>query len=247
MKKALILYWHGLGDVILLTPHLRHLYNKGYKTDLMCRAAVRESKLLDACPYVDKLITVENPWRSKLGFKRQAELNLELFHKLKKDYDWAGASPHKRPFAKHHKIDTSSFELGIDLKDKKLEVFIPPSAEEEATRFVGGDYIFVHRLSEYHKDHTWNPNEWIEANLPPMKMVYSDAGGKITRFDDINTMFAIARNAKHQVLISSVFASACDAMGCIVDAINYGVPDRKLWSLDQHRILHIREKGAWIK
>jgi len=247
MKRALVLYWHGLGDVIVLTPHLRHLYERGYKTDLMCRAAVRESKLLDACPYVDKLIMVENPWQSKLGFKRQAELNIELFHKLKGGYDWAGASPHKTPFPKHYKIDITSVELGIDLKDKKLEVFIPPSAKEEAARFVGGDYIFVHRLSEYHVSHSWDPDGWIKANLPSFKIVYSDIGGKIRRFNDINTMFAIARNAKHRVLISSVLVSACDAMDCVIDAINYGRPDRKLWPLDQSRVLHIRENGKWIK
>ena len=66
MKKALILYSHGIGDVIMLTPHLRHLYTEGYTIDLMCRVSIRDSKLLDACPYINKLIIVENPWRSKL-------------------------------------------------------------------------------------------------------------------------------------------------------------------------------------
>lgn len=247
MKKALLLFWHGLGDVITLTPHLRYLYNQGYKTDLMCRASVRESKLLDACPYVDKLIIVDNPWRSKLGFHRQSQVNLDFFSKLKKDYEWAGASPHRKPFARCYKWDTTSVELGLDVKDVRVEVFIPQSSEEEAIKFVDGDYIFVHRLSEYHPVHTWEPTDWVKANLPPFKIVYTDVGAKIRSFNNINTMFVIARRAKHRVLLSSVFVTACDAMGCVIDAINYGAPDRKLWPLDQSRVLHIRESGKWIR
>ena len=54
MKKALILFWHGLGDIILLTAHLRHLYKKGYKTDLMCLPETRKSRLLDHCLYIGR-------------------------------------------------------------------------------------------------------------------------------------------------------------------------------------------------
>lgn len=250
MKKALILYWHGLGDVILLTPHLRYLYKQGYMVDLMCRPQVRQSKLLDACPYINKLIDVDNPWQSPAGFEHQSDINMEQFYGLRNDYDWSGAAPHQRPFLQHYKIDITSYELEIDLKDKHTEVFISAEAEKEAKHRTPGwsDYIFVHRISEYHQHHTWDCKEWIEKNLPPMPMVHSnDAHGKIVKFDDINTMFAIARNAKHRVLISSVFVSACEAMKCTIDAINYGKPDRKLWPLDQHKVLHVRERGVWIK
>ena len=250
MKKALILYWHGLGDVVLLTPHLRHLYKQGYMIDLMCRPQVRQSKLLDACPYINKLIDVPNPWEASLGFDFQADSNMTRFHALKDKYDWSGASPHQRPFKQYYKLDITSYELGIDLEDKHMEVFISEEAEAEAKAWVDefvGDYIFVHRISEFHEYHSWDCRDWVKENLPATTIVYSDIDGKIVRFDDINTIFAIARNAKHRVLISSVFVSACEAMSCTIDAINYGQPDRKLWPLDQHKVLHIREQGVWIK
>ena len=117
MKKALILYSHGLGDIIMLTPHLRYLYQKGYKIDLMCRIQTVESHLLDSCLYVDKLIKVENPWelvsgslRSKAGFRKQTNINIAQFEKLRKNYDWSGVSLQKRPFLQSHKIDEARHE-----------------------------------------------------------------------------------------------------------------------------------------
>jgi len=250
MKKALILYWHGLGDVIMLTPHLHHLYKQGYKTDLMCRAMVKDSKLLESCPYVDRLIIVENPWRSKLGFKRQAELNIELFNRMKGSYDWAGASPHNTKHIKRHKIDMTSAELGLEIKDKKLEVFIPQSAETEALRYISPEskYIFVQTILEFHSYHDWDASGWIKAYLPPLRTV--DLGYKKEyhmAFNDINTAFVLAREAMHRVLSSGVFVHACEAMGCTIDVVNYGRSDRKVWSLDQSKVLHIREAGEWIR
>lgn len=250
MKKALVCYWHGLGDVIMLTPHLRHLYEQGYRTDLMCRVAVRKSKLLDACPYVNKLIIIENPWRSGLGFKRQAELNMQQFQSLKGSYDWAGASPHNTKHIKRHKIDMTSAELGLEIKDKRLEIFIPQSAEADALRYISAEskYIFVQTILEFHAYHDWDASGWIKANLPPLRTM--DLGYKKEyhmAFDDINTAFVLAKAATHRVLSSGVFVPACDAMGCTMDVINYGRVDRKVWPLDQSKVLHIREKDEWIK
>jgi len=248
MKKALILYWHGLGDVIMLTPHLRHLYNQGYRIDLMCRIAVRKSRLLNACPYINKLIVVENPWRSRLGFKRQAELNIELFNRMKGDYDWAEASPRNTKQIKRHKIDMTSAELGLDVKDRKLEVFIPKNAEFEVLKYMKSDYIFVQTVLEFHAYHDWDATEWIKENLPPLRII--DLGYKKEfhmAFDDINSAFVLAREAVYRVFSSGVFVHACEAMGCTMDVVNYGRADRKVWPLEQSKVLRIREKGKWIK
>jgi len=244
MKKALILYWHGLGDVIMLTPHLRHLYNKGYKVDLMCRSAVKVSKLLDACPYVDRLIEVTNPWRSKMGFTPQAAMNIERFNNLCGGYDWAGMSSHNvKEYRAYHKIDMTSAELGLEIKDKKLEVFISKEAEQQALDYGDEEFIFCHADVENHPYNSWDAAQWMAENLPTTKIV--DRISPI--FDDINAEFALARRAKYRVLSDSVFAHACNAMGVVVDVINYGRSDRKVWPLDQSKVLHIREEGKWVK
>ena len=254
MKKALILYSHGLGDIIMLTPHLRHLYQRGYKTDLMCRIQTVESHLFDNCPYIDKLIEVESPWRpvggdlrSRAEFKKQININIAQFEKLRKNYDWSGVSLHKRPFLQSHKIDITSHELGLEIEDKKLEVFIPESAEQEAKKCIDGDFIFVHTIPEPHMYHAWDATQWIEENLPPMRIINTGYGAEYSMaFDDINTTFVLAREAKHRVLSCSVFLCACNAMGLTIDAVNYGRPDRKKMNLDVN-VLHIREEGKWIK
>lgn len=244
MKRALVLYWHGLGDVIQLTPHLRHLYKNGFLVDLMCRKEVRNSHLLDNCPYVENFISVENPWRSSLGFVKQREINIDRFNKLKQGYDWAGKSCHDGIGSKF-KIDYTSKELNLIVDSRDLEVFIPPHLDRIVSKGVHekypDGYIFVHTYVEFHPNHTWDATGWINKNLPNLPIFYSK------KFNNINEAFVIAREATHRVLSSSVFVHACDAMGCVIDIINYGTPDRKVWPLKQSKILQIREKGKLLK
>lgn len=259
MKKALILFWHGLGDIILLTAHLRHLYKKGYKTDLMCLPETKKSRLLDHCPYIGKLIDVDNPWRkdarqteglrSRSEFDRYATLNIRKFNDLRKSYDWSGVSPHHMAKYKgHHKMDVTSAELKLSLSDKRTEVFIPESAEREALKYMGDDYIFVHTMPEFHAYHNWNATKWIEENLPPLRIINIGFGTKyFMAFDDINTAFVLIREARHRVFSSSVFVYACIAMGCTIDALNYGRADRHMWPMDMTKVLYLREKGKWIR
>ncbi|GAI47689.1 unnamed protein product, partial [marine sediment metagenome] len=155
----LILYHHGLGDIIQLTPHLRHLYKKGYITDLMCREQVKTSRLLDDCPYVDKLIEIINPWQSKSGFGRQKKLNVNKLNSLKKNYGWTAISSHNKMSTYRSKIDCNSTELKLGIGNKSLEVFISDSVERKALGYINSHYpdgyIHVHTNIEWHKNHTW--------------------------------------------------------------------------------------------
>lgn len=254
MKRALLMYHHGLGDVIQLTPHLRHLHEKGFIVDLMCRKEVGTSHLLDECPYVGKLITIHNPWRSSLKFEHQIEINDAFFSEVsKKDkYDWAGSSNHFETL--DCKIDMTSKDLNLSIDDKKLEVFIPEKADNDADdytdRYLVRDFIFVHTHIKFHEWHTWEPWQWIQENLPdelPVFDTYDIRKNRSRIWEDINTCFALMKRAKHIVLSSSVFVHAADAMGLTIDVINYGRKDRKVWPLDQGRVLAVREEGKWIR
>jgi hypothetical protein len=247
MKKALIYYFHGLGDIIQLTPHLRYLYNDGYCVDLMCRKDAIYSHLLDDCPYTDKLIPIENPWLSPLGFDEQNKLNVQKFHELLPDYDWYGMCLHRQYL--ENKIMMNSAELGIDPPDKSLEVFIPKEIEKEAIEYINGqEYIFLHTGIENHPAHTWDARAWIKENLPNLPVIDTGFGGTHYKIhDNINFSFVLAREAKHRVLSSSVMVHACDAMNCVIDIIYYGKIDRKVWPLDQSKVLHIIEENKCLK
>jgi len=232
----------------MLTPHMRYLYNQGLKVDLMCRKEVKTSHLLDECPYVDKLITVDNPWNAPDYVEAVKEL-YEQFIKRGQKYAWKGIAPHMIESAVH-KIDITSFELKLEVKDKNLEVFIAEDAENffvsQSSEFL--EYVHVHTMIENHPIHSWDATDWIKENLPDMPIVDTGFGGKWHKYhENINHTFLVAKHATHRVYSSSVMVHAAEAMGLEMDIINYGKKDRKVWPLNQGLVKHIREEGRFIK
>jgi len=247
MKKALVLYTHGLGDVIQLTPHLRQLYADGYVVDLMCRAEVRTSHLLDDCPYVGELIDTPNPWAGDYQGLMIANSN-NFIHKGAK-YDWMGCSLHTSHQNGEHKIDMTSRELGLTLSDKTPEVYLGDETEvlEYIEREYPNGYIFNHTQIEFHVEHCWDSSEWIRENLPELPVVNTGKdGAHYRRWDNINKTFTLLRNATHRVISSSVMLHACDAMGLKVDVANYGNNDQKMNPVNDI-IIKRRECGQWKK
>lgn len=250
-KKMIILYWHGLGDVIMLTPMLRYFSQHRYQIHLMCRPEVGSSNLLGNCPYVDKLIYVTNPWRSDIGFNAQKQANITEFEQLSEEYNRAITCLHEHAF-QNCKIATNWKECGVTPDDRQLEVFIPSETEERAMTLIASrypdGYIYRHTQIEFHTTHNWDCTDWIKNHLPDLPVVDTGLGGNYYCADpDINFSFVLAREAQHRVLSSSVFVHACDAMGVEIDVINYGRPDRKVWPKNQRLVKRIREAGGWIR
>lgn len=256
MKKALIMYSHGIGDTIMLTPHLRFLYNNGYIVDLMCRNPIINSHLLDNCPYVGELIEVSGIWVSEDIRKcvQQAKENMEYFYSLRDKYQWSGAAFHGMTSSKinlnAHKIDITSAELQLPITDRRLEVFISEKAEHIAkeyrlSNFPDG-YTHLHTIIGSHPIHSWNvEEEYILSGLPILNTGFG--GDHFMKFEDINISFVLSREAKYRILSSSVFVHACDAMRSRIDVLNYGNKDKRNWPLDLSNILNIRVCGKWVK
>jgi hypothetical protein len=249
MKKSLILYWHGLGDVIMLTPALRELYSQGYKTTLLCRQSVETSMLFKDCHYIDELIIVENPHQAT-NMSESSRINIDLFRSMSKKYKWSGMSTHNGLI--NDKVDHTLKELRLGNKNPYLEVFIPKDIEEEAMKYINQNYpdgyIFNHTTVEFHPAHTWDSTDWIDSNLPNLPIIDTGKGGNhYMKFDNINFSFVLAREAKYRVLSSSVFVHACEAMGVDMEVINYGKLDRKVWPKNQKLVKRIRENEKWVK
>lgn len=241
MKKALILYYHGLGDIIQLTPHLRELYRLGYITDIMCNTSVRKSHLLDNCPYVNMIIDIENPWWSKIGFEKQLQLNKQQFDDLSSKYDWVGYCPHNNIQQYRSKIDCNSNELNLKIYDRYLEVFIPMNIHKQAIEYIESEYpkgyIHVHTNIELHAAHSWDSMSWINNNLPDLPIVDTGFGGnKFVVHDNINFSFVLAMYATHRVYSSSTFVHAADAMNLPMDIVHYGSNSDYAWPEDRNKI-----------
>ncbi len=223
------------------------LYENGYVTDLMCRKAVETTHLLDDCPYVDKLIEIENPWRSENP--NCVQDNYEKFLRLGQKYDWMGASPHRR--LEGHKIDFTAWELGMVVEDTSLEVFISEETQNKIDEYCKQwpeGFILRHTDIEFHDFHTWDCEEWIKETLPDLPIVNTGVGGDHFRnWEDINKTFALMKNATHRVLSSSVMVHAAEAMGCMIDVINYGKWDNKVWPLNQDLVVRRRDQGEFRK
>ena len=124
-------------------------------------------------------------------------------------------------------------------------------AKEQALTYIQQHYpkgyIFRHTDIEFHTKHNWNCVEWVRRNLPDLPIVNTGQYGNHFRIhDDINFTFVLAREATYRVLSSSVIVHACDAMNVMIDVINYGTPDRKVWIRNGRKVKRIREAGKWI-
>lgn len=254
MKYSLILYTHGLGDVIILTPVLRQLYENGFKTHLMCRKEVITSHLLDSCQYIEHLTPLMNPWTSSKGFQYQERENIYMFDSIKSKYDFSGMCLHHDIQGSKLRHNFKELNLSPDLKSYNLEVFIDPTIEEFMrsnvieTLYPNG-YIFNHTAIEYHPGHTWDSTEWIKTNIPKALPIVDTGfnGNTYRKFENINSSFVLLKYATNRVLSSSVFVHAADALDLTIDIINYGTPDRKVWPENQKIVKHIRENGKIIK
>ena len=256
-KKALLLFWHGVGDAITLTPSIRFLFNQGYSCDIVCRQGLHDSKLFDYC---DKITTI--PVSAKFGgkgelgpetspstngergIKARAKFK-EVFRKLSNSYDKCfdfSRSPQK---VKGGKINRSLKIVGGDFRDSLLNLFIPPKAEDIALSYIEthypDGYIFRHTKPGAHGSHDWREaDNWILDNLPSIPQFNTGRKEKHAfMWDDINVSFVMAREAKYRVLSSSVFVHACDAMNVTMDAVYYGVPNPHGLPLDLRKIKSI--------
>ncbi len=250
MKNALVMNHSGLGDILMMVPCLRELYNQGYMTTLMCRKEVETSHLLDDCPYVDELVEVANPWQSP-DFDQQILFNRGTFTALSSEFDWRGKTEQIDMPWGAHKIDEMARELGITLTDRHPEVFIGKEIRDEAEAWISSnlseDFLFCHTNIENHPIHNWDQAEsWAYDNLS-FSSLYKPFEGGVPKHENINFSFAIMERALSVVLCSSVFVHALDGMGLWCDCLNFGVADRKVLPVNLDKIVRIRENGEFLE
>lgn len=243
MERGLILFWHGIGDVINFTPCLRYLYQRrGIKVDLIGKTSLVESHLLDRCPYVGDIFGISPVSKAE-----------RLFEEQKADYDYQ-IYPKKLigPLLKTEgsRMKCYGRMIGLAISDWSLDVFISKQAELQAKEYIEKNYpdgfIFNHTMIRAHPMHNWDSRKWIKDNLPDLPVIDTGLGGShCMLFDDINVSFVLAREAKHRVLSSSVMVHACDALNVDIDAINYGAVTRRMWPLDMSKVKAIRVCGKW--
>jgi len=249
-KKILLLYWHGLGDIICLTPQLRELHRRGHSIDLICRREAITSHLLASCSYVNELIPL--PYRTggpaeggHSGRKKLQECQ-ELCDGIRQNYDIVYDFGEKPDRVRGGKIFRNNKVCGLPSSiDLSLEVFIPQDIEQQAIEYINqhypDGYIFKHTTVEWHQFHNFDASKWMENNLPDLPIIDTGLGGTHEMIhENINFSFVLARQARHRVLSSSVFVHACDAMSAEMDLVHYGRDNTHGWPLDKNiiKVIH---------
>jgi len=229
LKNVLVVYPHGLGDCILLTPALREFYKKtGNKLHIATLERFATAKFFDNNPYIDKILYTKDAWHDysnpHLGFN-------SIYNEWKqyaKDNSMSGIvmPMHSEP---KNKILINFRALGIGKESSpQTEIHATPGdkkiAEEIVQNLVGNnEFGFVQTSTGVPtKDLPENfGREWLKDNKGLKHII--EVGKEIDSLEyNINIQFEILRLAKAVCIPDSVFYHACHAMNKDVDFVYFG-------------------------
>lgn len=229
MKNLLILYPHGLGDCILLTPAIREFYKAtGNKVHIATLERFKSAQFFDNNPYVDKIFYTKDAWHdynnAQIGFKN-------LYQEWKgfaKEQGFGGlAMPmHSTP---RSKIILNLEKIGVrNAEDYRAEIHTgeaDKSAAKEIINNLVGDSDFGFIQTNTGVESKDLPKgfgrEWLRINKNLNKFI--EIGVDYGALEhNINVQFEIMRNASAVCVPDSVFYHACHAIGKTVDFAYFG-------------------------
>lgn len=229
MKDLLVLYPHGLGDCILLTPAIREFYKAtGNKVHIATLQRFESARLFDNNPYIDKIFYTKDAWHdyenAQLGFRRL----YEEWKGFAKENSFGGlAMPmHSTP---RSKIILNLETLGVrNAEDYSAEIHTCDTDKETAIQIIEqtvGDTPFG-----FIQTNTGVPSkdlpegfgeEWLKINKKLNKFIEIGVDFEALEFN-INVQFEIMKRASAVCLPDSVFYHACHAMKKPVDFVYFG-------------------------
>ena len=229
MRRILILYPHGLGDCILLTPAIREFFMATEnKVSIATLQRFKSATLFDNNPYVDQIFYTKDAWAdypaSHIGFQ---SLYSEWKQKAK-DLGFHGflMPMHSQPTSK---ILLNCEFLGIrGAANYQPEVHTTPEDVEKANEIIQsvcGDSLFG-----FVQTNTGVPQKdlpahfgrnWLKGHKGLDRVI--EIGTEFGPLEyNINVQFEIMRRASAVCLPDSVFYHACHAMGKDVDFAFFG-------------------------
>ena len=224
----LIIYPHGLGDIILLTPALREFVKSGHKKPsvaVMKRFA--GSGILDGCPWIDNCYyALPDPWNDEGGRNRCKQIGISFATNCNLLPLWIWHPSHV------HKIIYNFKMLGISSPaDPRTEIYITDFHRSIVDKMPLPDrFGFIQTttgvkgLTDIAHIKDLPPGfgrRWIEEKQGIRDTVEV---GVTFSYDEyaIPIQFEIMRRSSAVCLPDSVFYHACHAMGKSVDFAYFG-------------------------
>lgn len=221
----LIIYPHGLGDIILLTPALRAL-GPGVEPHVAVLSRFKGTEILDGCPYIEQVhYVLPDPWNdtNQKGCRQWGE-------KYAQDRGltpvWIWHAPQM------HKILYNAHSLDVELQGHRTEIWITDEHRETADGWLCGrqwPFGFLHcstgmpglSTAAAKKDFpaSWGFH-WL--NSQGMSSVVEVGKSFSKAAFPMPVQFEIMRRASALCLADSVFYHAAHAMRKRVDLAYFG-------------------------
>lgn len=226
-NNILVVFPHGIGDLIMATPALRSLraQHAEVRIGLAVHSRTWNSGQAQLNPNVDEVFLVHNPWFSKSKTTGDDRLKTEI-DLIKETMDYGEVRWVTHGAASNlstHKVTATAAELEVDLEDDQYEIFITDESKARAdlwlqeNRFNTGEYAFVHTHSSDRGKNIARRQILEKAHTKfPNKVVSIDASTDITE-RPIDFWFEVMRRAGFSGLVDSVFVHAADALGKSID------------------------------
>tara|TARA_R100000005_G_scaffold94767_1_gene73797 strand:+ start:755 stop:1492 length:738 start_codon:yes stop_codon:yes gene_type:complete len=239
--KTLIVYPHGIGDIILATPALRAFKEK---VGFMMLNRLISSEILTHCPYVEKVYGCPDPHNDYEGNVMQGIHDVQqraVQLAREEGFERLAYLDHTIP---HNKIYLNLDKLGIPHKTEseefyRTEVFLSQEDRDFAKEFVGDrKFTFIHGSSPSLPPKDF-PKDFLKSLRKDKDVIEVGVDFLPTAFD-INKQFAIMELASEIYVIDSAFYHAAHALGKDVDLAYF---NRGKEVYDRVRPLHtVKEK-----
>lgn len=244
----LIIYPHGLGDIILLTPALSALRDQEIHVAVLKRFAGTE--ILDACPYAKVHYVLPDPWND-CGTVECRAAGVTFAKTLKAEPVWIWHRTGK------HKITENCISLNV-VGDLHTHVYISDYHRDlgaDWLRYRGlidSSFVFIHAdtgmpgktnaggKKDFSANHAINRSlqRWPELRHA---VVVGESFGKESM--PVPAQFVIMGYAARRILADSVFYHAAHAMRLPVDFAYFG-RGKKVY--DRVKPLHeVQETVSW--
>ncbi len=225
--------WGGIGDGLMTTPVFKSLKERNPNCHVNVLANKNHAPLLENNPYIDTISI--SPDRSSVEGAEKV---------LKTDYGKL-----KPSLRQGHAIDIIAGMLGVELKDKRPDIFLR-AEEEEAAKNMMNQYenpIIMQITSKASKNQNWSKNKWklLVRSMPDYAFIQvgSLSEEKIEGAVDlrgktgIRESIAMLKYAKAFVGVVSFMAHATVAVNK-PSVILFGPSDPDTWGYEQNINLH---------
>lgn len=227
MKKLLI-YPHGLGDCLMLTPTLRE-YNKetGDKFSVCIQKRFESSEIFKNNPYIDKVFYIKDPWNDypnyTIGTKGVINDGVKIGRENGFDNTIYVACK-----SNLHKIIQNAIDTNVTLKSTDIDIFISDEdrviADSIISNKIGNDefgFIQTKTGAGVGKD---LPYGFGEKFLKDKGLNHFIEIGKTFKYDEynLNVQFELLRRAKGVCIPDSVFYHGCIGLDKNIDFVYFG-------------------------